>query len=206
LFTATGNKKLSLLALIFLITLAHIGILSLRFEWPTRTPKNKPDFNTGIFTAELVGKQPTTQPTAQPTTPKTEAVSDQSKDVLENETVSSPPKKKRRAFSMRSSDQEEAIDSFVLSQKIRQQLIQDEQRSRRIRVEGAITELQALLFFQGNSAEKNCCKLVLKEDQAECTNPATTLVYKQLANSLMQRLVALSDQGISVICNSESLN
>jgi hypothetical protein len=202
LFTTTGNKKLSLLALIFFITLAHIGILSLRFEWPTRTPKNKPDFNTGIFTAELVGKQATIQPT----TPKTEAVSDQSKNILENETVSSPPKNKRRAFSMRSSDQEEAIDSFVLSQKIRQQLMQDEQRSRRLRTEGAITELQALLFFQGYSAEKNCCKLVLKEDQAECTNPATTLIYKQLANSLMQRLVALSDQGISVICNSEPLN
>ena len=200
--TTTVSKKLSLLALIFLITLAHIGILSLDFEWPTRTSKNKPDFNTGIFTAELVGKQPTIQPTAQPTTPKTEAVSDQSKEVLENETVSSPPKNKRRAFSMRSSDQDEAMDSFLLSQKIRQQLLQDEQRSRRFRTEGAIAELQALLFFQGNSAEKNCCKLVLTEDQAECTNPATTLVYKQLANSLMQRIAALSDQGISVICNS----
>ena len=200
--TTTVSKKLSLLALIFLITLAHIGILSLDFEWPTRKSKNKPDFNTGIFTAELVGKQPTTQPTSQPSTPKTEAVSDQSKEVLENETVSSPPKNKRRAFSMRSSDQDEAIDSFLLSQKIRQQLLQDEQRSRRFRTEGAIAELQALLFFQGNSTEKNCCKLVLTEDQAECTNPATTLVYKQLANSLTQRIAALSDQGISVICNS----
>jgi hypothetical protein len=202
LLTTTVSKKLSLLALIFLITLAHIGILSLHFEWPTRTPKDKPDFNTGIFTAELVGKQPRIQPTI----PKTEAISDQIKDVLENETVSSPPKNKRRAFSMRSSDQEEAIDSFVLSQKIRQQLLQDEQRSRHLRTEGTIAELQALLFFQGNNAERNCCKLVLSEDQAECTNPATTIVYKQLANSLTQRIVALSNQGISVICNSGPLN
>jgi hypothetical protein len=107
---------------------------------------------------------------------------------------------------MRSSDEDNPIDAFLLSQKIRQQLLQDEQRSRRLRIESAITELQALLFFQGNSAEKNCCKLVLTEDQAECTNPATTVVYKQLTNSLTQRIVALSDQGISIICNSGSLN
>jgi hypothetical protein len=196
------TKKTSLFMLILVITLAHIGILSLRFEWPARTPKNKPDFNTGIFTAELVGNQPTIQPTI----PKTEAISDQIRDVLENEAVSSPPKNKRRAFSMRSSDEDNPIDAFLLSQKIRQQLLQDEQRSRHLRTEGAIAELQALLFFQSNGAEKNCCKLALTEDQAECTNPATTIVYKQLANSLMQRIVALNNQGISVICNSGSLN
>ncbi len=196
------SNKLFLFVLILLITLAHIGILSLHFEWPSRIPKHKPQPNTGIFTAELVGKQPTIQPAIQ----KAETASDKSNPIVENETVSSPPKNKRRAFSMRSSDQEEAIDSFLLSQKIRQQLLQDEQRSRRLRTEGAIAELQALLFFQSNGAEKNCCKLVLTEDQAECTNPETTLVYKKLANPLMQRIVALSDQGISMICNSEALN
>jgi hypothetical protein len=196
------TKKTSLFALILVITLAHIGILSLHFEWPARTPKNKPEFNTGIFTAELVGSQQIIQPT----TEKTETVSDKSKDTLENETVSSPPKTKRRAFAMRSSDEDNPNDAFLLSQKIRQQLLQDEQRSRHLRTEGTIAELQALLFFQGNNAEKNCCKLVLTEDQAECTNPATTLVYKQLANTLTQRILALSNQGISIICNSGPLN
>lgn len=195
-------KKASLFALILVITLAHIGILSLRFEWPARTPKNKPELNTGIFTAGLVGSQQTIQPT----TEKNEVVSDKSKDTLEDETVISSPKTKRRAFSMRSSDEDNPIDAFLLSQKIRQQLLQDEQQSRRLRTEGAIAELQALLFFQGNSAEKNCCKLALTEDQVDCTNPETTLIYKKLANSLMQRIVALSNQGISIICNSGSLN
>jgi hypothetical protein len=197
-----STKKAPLFALILVITLAHIGLLSLRFEWPARVSKNKPDFNSGIFTAELGRAQQTG-----PLTPQIpEKTDDKSTIAPSNETASAPPKNNRRAFSMRSSDQEEAIDSFLLSQKIRQQLLQDEQRSRRLRTEGAIAELQTLLFFQGNSAEKNCCKLALTEDQAECTNPATTLVYKKLANSLMQRIAALSDQGIGIICNSGSLN
>lgn len=197
-----SSKKASLFALFLVITLAHIGILSLRFEWPARIPKNKPELNTGIFTADLVRAQQTA-PLAPQITEKTD---DKSTIAPSNETASAPPKSNRRAFSMRSSDEDNPTDAFLLSQKIRQQLLQDEQRSRRLRTERAITELQGLLFFQGNSAEKNCCKLVLTEDQAECTNPETTLVYKKLANSLMQRIVALNDQGISIICNSGSLN
>ena len=202
MLAAISTKKASLFALILVITLAHIGILSLRFEWPARVSKNKPDFNSGIFTVEL-GRAQQTVPLAPQIPEKTD---DKSTIAPSNETASAPPKNNRRAFSMRSSDEDNPNDAFLLSQKIRQQLLQDEQRSRHLRTEGTIAELQALLFFQGNNAEKNCCKLVLTEDQAECTNPATTLVYKQLANTLTQRILALSNQGISIICNSGPLN
>jgi hypothetical protein len=197
-----STKKAPLFALILVITLAHIGLLSLRFEWPARVSKNKPDFNSGIFTAELGRAQQTG-----PLTPQIpEKTDDKSTIAPSNETASAPPKNNRRAFSMRSSDEDNPIDAFLLSQKIRQQLLQDEQRTRYLKTEGAIKELEKLLFFQSNSSERNCCKLVVEEDLANCTDPATTLVYKKLANSLMQRIVALSDQGINIICNSGPLN
>lgn len=79
MLTTISNKKASLFALIFVFILVHIGIPSLPFEWPISTSKNKPQFNTDIFTAELVGNQATIQLSTQ----KAETANDKSNAILE---------------------------------------------------------------------------------------------------------------------------
>jgi hypothetical protein len=193
------TKKTSLFALILVITLAHIGILSLHFEWPKRLSFRQPDIGASMIAA---GLRQSTEPI------KTDAQESKKVEASNNEEIqagsSSPSKTKRSAFSIRNSTETETLDAFEMSQKIREQLLLNEFRSRSSHAEGALVQLRQILFQNQESGGKLiCCTISNTVNNASCTDPATEIYYKKIADSLRSQLNAIQFLGISKICNRD---
>ena len=201
MFATTVNKKLSLLALIFLITLAHIGILSLDFEWPNRSSLKKMDIGASMIAAGLWKSTEPLKPDAQ----ESKKVEASNNEEIQAGNSSPPTKTKRSAFSIRNSTETETLDAFQMSQKIREQLLLNELRSRSSSAESAVVQLRQILFQnqKDGSGSLICCTVSHAVNNASCTDSATEIYYKKIADSLRPQLDALGLLGISQICNRD---
>lgn len=194
------QKKFSLSLLILLITLVHLWVLSLDFEWPKRTSTKKLGYGSSVISADLWGDT-----RAFESNPNEVSEQPNEKSVTtEKIGASKVASGNQRAFIINNSEPSEKIDAFHLSQKIRQQLLRNENIARFSSAQSALVDLRKVLFrHQENDPELNCCQVAFSSDSAYCTNPQTTEFYKTVVDSLRSRLEAISRQGINTICNRE---